>query len=351
MFRLFTTLDRRALIKAIIATVVVIFLVFAGSRELQNFDAALIAYLFGTVFAVFGIAYRYSVWIQRPPTRMYWRRSWEFLLSRNFFPYLGRSLYLFFRNILFQRFIYPRGRARWVGHFLLATGCLLAFAVTIPLTFGWIHFDLSEGSDTVYVAHVFGFPAGTFNLGSPLAFIIFHVLVWCSWLVIFGAVIMLKRRLTNGGLISTQSFEGDWLPLILLIAISVTGLGISYDYSFLEGRTHQFMSVTHAITVILWLVWLPFGKFFHIFQRPAQLGAHVYRMEGSKREMAVCPHTGKPFATRVQIDDLKTVTRELGFDFSREDGTHHLDLSPEGKRSALARAHFQARQESGKFFG
>ncbi len=351
MFRLFTTLDRKAFIKAVIATVVVVILVFAGSRKLQNFDAALIAYLFGTVFAVFGIAYRYSVWIQRPPTRMYWRRSWEFLLSRNFFPYLGRSLYLFVRNILFQRFIYPRGRARWIGHFLLATGCLLAFAVTIPLTFGWIHFALSQGSDTVYVAYVFGFPTATFNLGSPLAFIIFHVLVWCSWLVIIGAVIMMRRRLTKGGLIATQSFEGDWLPLILLIAVSVTGLGISYDYSFLEGRTHQFMSVTHAITVILWLVWLPFGKFFHIFQRPAQLGAHVYRMEGSKGEKAVCPHTGQPFATKVQIDDLKQVTRELGFDFSKKDGTHHLDLSPEGKRSALARAHFKARQASGKFFG
>lgn len=351
MFRLFTTLDRRALTKAIIATVVVILLVYAGSRNLQNFDAALIAYLFGTVFAVFGIAYRYSVWLQRPPTRLYWRRSWQFLLSRNFFPYFGRAVHLFVRNILFQRFIYPRGRARWIGHFLLATGCLLAFAVTIPLTFGWVHFTLEGGSHSVYIAHVFGFAAGSFDLGSPLAFITFHALVWCSWLVIIGALIMLKRRLTNGGLIATQSFEGDWLPLILLIAISITGLGISYDYSFLEGRTHQFMSVTHAITVILWLVWLPFGKFFHIFQRPAQLGANVYRIEGHKGPNAVCPHTGKPFATKIHIDDLKTVTHELGFDFTRADGTSHLDLSPEGKRSVLAQAHFKARQASGKFFG
>jgi hypothetical protein len=26
------------------------------------------------------------------------------------------------------------------------------------------------------------------------------------------------------------------------------------------------------VTVILTLLWLPFGKFFHIFQRPAQIG-------------------------------------------------------------------------------
>jgi hypothetical protein len=300
---------------------------------------------------VFGIAYRYSVWLQRPPTRMYWRRSMQFLFSKDFVPYALRSLKLFVRNILFQRFIYHRSSTRWWGHFMLATGCLIAFAITIPLTFGWIHFELKPGDDVTYYAKFLGFEAGAFALGSPQAFIAFHGLVWCSVLVTIGAILMLKRRLTNGGLIATQTFEGDWLPLILLIAISVTGLGISYDYTFLQGKTYQFMAVTHAVTVILFLVWMPFGKFFHIFQRLAQLGANLYKIEGSKRGMAVCPHTGKEFASQTHINDLKTVTKELGFDFTLEDGSSHLDLSPEGKRSALARAHFKARQESGRFFG
>lgn len=351
MYRLFKTLDRLALIKATIAAVLTIILVLVGSRNLQNFDAALYSYLVATVFAVFGIAYRYSVWIQRPPTRLYWRRSMQFLFSRFFFPYLWRSTKLFFRNILFQRFIAFRSRRRWIGHFLLATGCLLAFAITIPLTFGWIHFVLKPGDDVTYYAMFFGFEAGSFALGSPLAFIAFHGLVWSSVLVIIGAVMMMKRRFTDGGLIATQSFENDWLPLILLIAISVTGLGISYDYTFLEGKTYQFMAVTHAITVILFLVWLPFGKFFHIYQRLAQLGANLYKTEGRRRGMAVCPHTKDEFATQTHVEDLKKVTRELGFDYNKKDGSNHLDLSPEGKRSALAKAHFQARKESGKFFG
>ena len=42
-----------------------------------------------------------------------------------------------------------------------------------------------------------------------------------------------------------------------------------------------FMGITHAITVILLLVWLPFGKFFHVFQRPAQLGVALYQLEGA----------------------------------------------------------------------
>lgn len=348
--KLFRTLDRKALLKSFLAGLLVVVLVFLGSMDLQNFDAALIAYLLGTIFAAMGITYRYAVWLQRPPTRMYRQRSYQFLFSSNFFPYLGRSLGLFVRNILFQRFIYHRSSTRWWGHFMLATGCLLAFAITIPLTLGWIFFTLRPGTD-VYEIHVFNMVVDTFELGSVKAFVIFHGLMWCSVLVIIGSGIMMRRRLTNGGLIATQTLEGDWLPLVLLMAISITGLGIIYDYTFLQGKTYQFMAITHAITVILFLVWIPFGKFFHVFQRLAQLGANLYRHEGRRRGMAVCPHTGQEFAPQLQIDDLKIVTGELGFDFSKPDGGSHLDLSPEGKRSALARAHFQARQQSGKFFG
>lgn len=351
MFKMFATLNRKALLFATIAFVLVIILVYIGSRNLQNFDPALVAYLFGTIFAVFGIVYRYSVWVQRPPTRLYWRRTWQFTFSRRFPPYLWFVLKQFVGNILFQRFIYPRGRARWAGHFMLATGCLLAFAITIPLTFGWIHFALKPETFDVYVAHFFGFPIVEFPLGSFLAFVIFHALNWCSWLVIFGVALMYGRRLKNGGLIATQTFEGDLLPLILLLVIAVTGLGLTYDYSFLQGRTFEFMSVTHAIAVILFLVWLPFGKFFHIFQRPAQLGTNVYKREGAKAGMAVCPHTGEEFAPQLQIDDLKKVTKQLDFDFSKENGGSHLDYSPEGKRSALAKAQFVARNNTGRFFG
>jgi hypothetical protein len=234
---------------------------------------------------------------------------------------------------------------------MLAVGCVLAFAITIPLTFGWIHFTLDPNSISTYNAHFFGFVVTSFELGTPIAVITFHALVWCSVIVTIGAVIMLRRRLTDGGLIATQTFEGDWLPLFLLIAISVTGIGITYDYTFLQGRTHQFMSVTHAITVILFLIWLPFGKFFHIFQRLAQLGANIYKVEGMKRGMAVCPHTKEEFASITHIEDLKNVSKKLGFDFSLKNGGSHLDLSPEGKRSALAKAHYKARKESGKFFG
>ncbi|MCC9066099.1 MFS transporter [Flavobacterium piscisymbiosum] len=341
------TFNTKALLVTTLVSALTIVLVFYGSRQLQNFDAALVTYLFGTVFAFFGIVYRYSVWLQRPPTWMYFKRSIKFLFTGKIFShmwFLGKETV---GNIVVQKFIYPRSKYRWAAHFCIALGCLSAFAITIPLTFGWIHFTLAQDSISVYEAHFFGFKMMDFQIGSVMAFLIFHALNWSSWLVIFGSVYYLRRRLTNPGLIATQTFEGDLLPLILLIAISVTGLCLTYSYQFMKGFAYDFLAVIHAVTVIMFLIWIPFGKFFHIIQRPAQIGAHIYKKEGMKKGMAVCPHTREEFATKLHIDDLKIVTKQLGFDFTHEDGTSHLDLSPEGKRSRLAKAHLKARLDSG----
>lgn len=351
------SIDKKALLAAVGVTVLCVALSFYGSRKLQNFDPALIAYLFGTLFALAGGVYRYTVWLQRPPTWLYFRRTWQFVFNGSFLAHVFLLAKESIRNLVFQSFIFPRSKKRWFAHFMLATGCIAAFAITIPLTLGWIHFTLDSSTainphaTKLYEANFFGFKILNFELDSPLAFIIFHALTWCSWLVIIGCVIFFVRRLTNAGLIATQTFEGDLLPLLLLIFISVTGLGLNFSYAFMKGFAYDFMAVTHAISVIIFLIWIPFGKFFHIIQRPAQIGVHVYRKEGEKRGMAVCPHTHQPFTTQLHVNDLKTVTKELGFDFTREDGTSHLDYSPEGKRSLLAKAHLEARQESGSFFG
>jgi len=53
----------------------------------------------------------------------------------------------------------------------------------------------------------------------------------------------------------------------------------------------------------------------------------------------------------MQVDDLKVVTAQLGFDYTRKDGSSHLDYSPQGKRALLAKAHLKARQASGSYFG
>jgi hypothetical protein len=111
------------------------------------------------------------------------------------------------------------------------------------------------------------------------------------------------------------------------------------------------MAITHAITVILFLLWMPFGKFYHIIQRPAQLGIAIYRKAGEEGPQATCPHTEEKFDSQMHVNDVKEVAAELGFNYTRKDGKSHLDYSPRGKRALLAKAHLKARQESGSLFG
>jgi hypothetical protein len=347
--RVFQTLNIRALWIALLSTGLLILAVIIGSRQLQNFDAALVAYLFGSIFAFFGVVYRYAVWLQRPPTLLYWKRGWQLFFTGKTIVLGWAFLVHFVNDIVIHKFIFARGKQRWAGHMLLVLGCISAFAVTFPLTFGWVHFALKQDTTNIYVAHVFGFAVFEFPLHSMISYFIFHLLDWSSFAVIAGITIIFRRRLINAGLMAVQTFENDWLPLILLLAISITGLGLTLDYEFMQGKAHQFMAITHAITVILFLIWMPFGKFFHIFQRPAQLGIAIYRKQGQMGEQAVCPHTKKAFASQLHVGDLKQVTQELGFDYTLKDGSSHLDLSPEGKRAALARAHLQARKK--QFFG
>ena len=142
-------------------TGVLTILIVTGSRNLGHFDAALVGYTFATLFAVFGITYRYTMWLQRPPTRMYWRRGWETFLTPSKLPanvvQLGRRALVEFAA---NRFIFRRGRLRGLAHWSIMWGCVLAAAITFPLVWGWVHFETVPGDLESYRAFVFGVPTG-----------------------------------------------------------------------------------------------------------------------------------------------------------------------------------------------
>src|SRR6185369_12215138 len=112
-----------------------------------------------------------------------------------------------------------------------------------------------------------------------------------------------------------QMFSEDFLPLILLFAISLTGLMLTASYTWMRGYAYDFIAILHAITVIFTLLWLPFGKFFHIIQRPAQLGVMFYKDSGRKTAQAHCNRCGTPFASELQVKDLIVVEKQLGFTY------------------------------------
>jgi hypothetical protein len=75
----------------------------------------------------------------------------------------------------------------------------------------------------------------------------------------------------------------------------------------MEGRFYVFLNTMHALTVILGLMYIPFGKLFHIFQRPANLGVAYYRREAESGPQERCSRCGDPFASQLQMTDLKEV--------------------------------------------
>ncbi|MBX7075568.1 MAG: hypothetical protein K1X71_20695 [Pirellulales bacterium] len=299
---------------ALAATALLAALVLIGSRRLSHFDAALVGYTFATLFAMFGIAYRYTIWLQRPPTWLYFKRGWQLFLdprhlSSNLLSWLKRLVNAF----VFNRFIWRRSATRGAAHWLIMWGCILASAITFPLVYGWIHFAVDGHDFERYRVVVFGFETFAFTIESLVGALILHGLVWASLLVIAGVMLAMRRRMRDRDAAAMQSFGEDILPLVLLFAISVTGLMLVVSYEWMHGYAYEFLAILHAAVVIVTLVWLPFGKFFHIFQRPAQLGVSFYKDAGARGAQARCARCGVEYASQLHIEDLIVVERQLGF--------------------------------------
>ncbi|MDE3164173.1 MAG: MFS transporter [Acidobacteriota bacterium] len=331
---------------ATMTTALLVAAIVVGSRNLENFDAALVIYTFAVIFATWGIVYHYTVWLNKPPARRFFDRTFELIRRQG----IGRSLAIVARtgatHIVAQNFIRRRSRLRWWMHQFLFWGCLLGVAITFPLVFGWIYFRSAPGDQMTYVTYLFGFPAGSFPLGGVEAWLLFHGLDIAAILVLAGISLSLWRRMRDEGALTLQDFSMDFLPLILLFAISISGLALTASTLWLRGAFYGFLAILHAITVVGALLFLPFGKFFHIFQRPAQLGVKLYQYSGEQGEGAACARCGQRYASRMQIEDLQRVLPELGFDY-RVPGPagHWTALCPECKRATYAVAQLRTKEE------
>ena len=330
-----------ALLWGLLFTAGLAVLIVFGSRNLAHFDAALVGYTFATLFATFGITYRYSMWLQRPPTRKYWVRGWQVFFRRKS---LVRNIGNWFARVLsdfaLTRFIFRRDRTRGLTHALIMWGSILAIAITFPLVFGWIHFETVPDHLDTYRTYVFGFATSSFPIHSLVAFLIFHGLVWSAFLVIAGVMLALRRRMRDHGAAAVQRFGEDILPLVLLFAISMTGLLLTASNTWMKGYGYDFLALLHAVTVIFTLLWLPFGKFFHIFQRPAQLGVSFYKDVGALEGMAKCRRCDTEYAPLLQINDLIDVERSLGYRYEVDapEVEHYQRICPSCRRSLLALA-------------
>ncbi len=332
-------LDARSGIIALSIGILLTLAIIVGSRNLRDFDSALIGYATATVFATIGVTYRFVQWLSRPPTHLYWVRGWQLFASwDNFRSYGWLIPRAIIGDLAVQDFIIPRGLYRWVMHFCLFWGVILSSLITFPLVFGWIRFHLVGRMD--YQALFLGFPVVTFPVRSILAFIVFHFLDITAALVIVGVAIALWRRWTDRSLMPEQEFGFDFLPLFLLLAISVTGLLLTASSLLWRGDFYWFIGLAHQGVVILAILYIPFGKFWHVLERPASVGIRLYKQVNTLNARP-CVRCGREFASQQFVDDLKQTLRDLDQDYtmSRE-GRWLQDYCPECKRILRANTYF-----------
>jgi hypothetical protein len=306
----------RASVAGALAAALLTFLVYAGSDALRNFDAALIGYATATILLTFGVVYRYAMWVQTPPTRRYLVRGWRAFLSfsnfRRFPAMVPRGIVSY---LGLQTFIKRRGTARWLAHQALFWGVILATLMTFTLAWGWIHFEATPDRD--YRMFVFGLNVLTFAPFTWWGWITFHVLDIAAVLVIAGCGYFLWRRMHDPEATSGQRLGYDFVPLVALVAISATGLLLTFSSSLLEGAGYEFLAILHMGVVVLSLIFIPFGKFFHVVQRPATVGVHMFKQTSQDREGIVrCVRCGEPLEGAAFVRNLQDTMDELGLRYA-----------------------------------
>jgi len=337
MLRFICSLDSIGTLVGTAAMLLVGCAILAGSRNLRDYDPALLTYTFGTLFAAFGVAYRYAVWLQRPATKVYWRRGWRLIFERGQIwqnlAVLGKGTS---SNLLAQNFIRKRSRVRWFAHLCFAWGSLLAASVTFPLVFGWLHFETRLDDPLIYRVFLFGLAVDEFHIASLKRYVVFNLLNVSAVLVIVGVALALRRRLKDPGSIARQQFGNDLVPLLLLLAIALTGLMLTFSMHALHGYGYGAISLIHALTVVATLLYLPFGKFFHIFQRPAQLSVALYKRSNAAMSPAKCRVCKEGFAGIMHVQDLKAVLADVGLEWQMGGAVeHYSEVCPRCRRRLI----------------
>ncbi|WP_189825159.1 MFS transporter [Streptomyces finlayi] len=312
------SVTRRATLVATAVSLLLILAIYFGSRMLRDFDSALIPYAVATVFLAFGVAYRYTVWVSAPGARRLFTKGWGSLFSAENFRKAPTALPKMIATYLgFQKFLGARSHARWAAHQLIFWGCILAAAITFPLTWGWFTFTSSTGSGPGYEMRIWGFKVLGYDSSSLIGWLMFHGLDVAAVLVIPGASYFLYRRMKDRGAMTGQRFAYDLVPLIALIVISVTGLLLTFSSIFLHGGGYEFLALLHMVSVVFTLIYIPFGKFFHIVQRPAAVGMQLFKYTArQKDEVFHCRRCNTPIDTAPYVENLEATMRDLKLDFA-----------------------------------
>lgn len=330
---------RNSLLAAGTTAAVATVLAVAGWWSFE-FDRALFTYAQALILSLTLTAYRFSVWAHRPPTKIVYQRAWQMIRSTNDRP--GLAKHLLSRTISYftlNRFVWKRGLNRWSAHWPIMLGCVMAFAIVVPLIFGWVWFETPADDFGSYKVMNFGIHLTTIRVDGLEAFLAFHGLVWASFPVIIGCSVALWRRFRDRGDQAVQTIGNDIMPLFILLSIAITGLLMTVSYSFLSGTGHAPLANLHMIIVCGTLLWLPYSKLFHIPQRTLKFAHMVYEFESQRNGPARCERCNDKFADQQQVTDLIALQKQLGYRYEMANNAgHYQSICPACRRASLVLA-------------
>jgi uncharacterized membrane protein len=159
-----------------------------------------------------------------------------------------------------------------------------------------------------------------------IAFFFYNALNITAVMVIVGVSMALYRRLKNMQARAEQNFMYDFLPLYLLLFICITGLLLTFMNIVMHGAGQPIMSLIHQFSVIVTLIYLPFGKLAHIPFRPMSVLARNYRQHYAEQSMKECKVCGDHFVSVEQSSDVIHVLGMNDIDFKMKEGFHLAEL-------------------------
>ncbi|HYF76499.1 MAG TPA: hypothetical protein VD973_05180 [Symbiobacteriaceae bacterium] len=317
--------------------------IYLGSGQFHHLDKSLLGYILGTACFIGGSTYRLAQFFGRPQAGMYFKGALRYLFDKDVRRAVSRRRSALtaakglVTNVVAQDFIWRRGWFRWLLHFNIAWGCLLSFAITFPLVFGWFRFQLISADE--YQVMIFQVPTVIFPIESFFGWMIYHALDFTAVMVVLGVGLAYYKRFRAERFMADGRSMWDLLPLHLLILVALTGLLLTVSSAFLAGAGYTIITLTHQVLVIMLLAYTPFSKLFHFLFRPLAVAVMVYQEAAGEKQ--TCRTCGDGFAPARQIADLKDVLGEKGFSqpllAAPVRDTEALDLCPACKREYRAR--------------
>ncbi|MBU9721815.1 MULTISPECIES: MFS transporter [Bacillaceae] len=337
----------KASMYSFIVLMVLFFLLWMSTGQFTKVKWASSGYMIASIIFFIGMTIRLTAWGLRPATQQMIKRSFQNMKTKKRQKRNTKAIVTtLVDNIILQKYIFKRGIYRGVQHWLIAWGCIGSLAITFALTFNWMSFKMVDPSTFAVV--VFGFETLKMHPESIFAEMSYNALNITSSMLLVGLVMAITRRLKNNDLKVTERAEFDLLPLYLMLAMTVSGLVLTVSYKFLSGWMHPQMALIHQITVVVFLLYFPFGKLFHLPIRPLATAVPMNYQEEVGVDTKNCIGCDELYSNDDQITDVQAILGQQNFDFEMQDGHKLSDYCPACRRKIRVMNHLNMPSPFGK---